>query len=112
MAASVETWNAERAAVGEPTIHASFGIHYGPAVLGDIGVNRLEFAVIGSTVNIASRLEALTRELGVVLVASDAMIDRTRQEPGGEDGELEGFSRKTGQVIRGIEQPMTVWTFT
>ena len=112
MAASVETWNAERAAVGEPTIRASFGIHYGPAVLGDIGVNRLEFAVIGSTVNIASRLEALTRELGVVLVASDAMIDRTRQEPGGEDGEQEGFSRKTGQVIRGIDQPMTVWTLT
>ena len=112
MAASVETWNAERAAAGEPAIRASFGIHYGPAVLGDIGVNRLEFAVIGNTVNIASRLEALTRDLDVVLVASDATIERARQEPGGEDGDLEGFSKKPGQVIRGIEQPMTVWTLT
>lgn len=110
MAASVETWNAERAAAGEPALRASFGIHYGPVVLGDIGLNRLEFAVIGNTVNIASRLEALTRELGAVLVASDATIDRTNHEPGGEDGDLKGFSRKTGQVIRGIVQPMTVWT--
>ena len=112
MAASVGRWNIERAAAGEPAIRASFGIHYGPVVLGDIGVNRLEFAVIGNTVNIASRLEALTRELGVILVVSDAMMARTRQEPGGEDGELEGFSKRTGQVIRSIEQPMTVWTFT
>jgi adenylate cyclase len=112
MAASVGRWNIERAAAGEPAIRASFGIHYGPVVLGDIGKNRLEFAVIGNTVNIASRVEALTRELGVILVASDAMMARTRQEPGGEDGELEGFSIRPGQVIRGIERPMTVWTFT
>ena len=112
MAASVGRWNIERAAAGEPAIRARFGIHYGPVVLGDIGKNRLEFAVIGNTVNIASRVEALTRELGVILVASDAMMARTRQEPGGEDGELEGFSIRPGQVIRGIERPMTVWTFT
>ena len=48
---------------GEPIIRASFGLHYGPAVLGDIGSNRLEFAVIGNTVNVASRIEALTRGL-------------------------------------------------
>ena len=112
MAASVKAWNTERTAAGEPAIRASFGLHYGLAVLGDIGVNRLEFAVIGNTINIASRLEALTRELDVVLVASDAMMDRSRQEPGGEDGELEGFAKKTDQAIRGIERPMTVWTHT
>ncbi len=110
MATTVETWNGERTADGEPPIRASFGLHYGPAVLGDIGMNRLEFAVIGSTVNIASRLEALTRVLGVVLAASDAMIERARQEPGGEGGELEGFAKKPDQAIRGIGQPMTVWT--
>ena len=66
--------------------------------------------LLANTVNVASRLEALTRELGTVLVVSDATIDRTNHEPGGEEGELKGFSRKTGQEIRGIEQPMTVWT--
>ena len=37
-------------------IRISIGIHYGQVVLGDIGLNRLEFAVIGTTVNAASRL--------------------------------------------------------
>ena len=55
---SVARWNETRAARGEPPIRASVGLHYGPAVLGDIGANRLEFAVIGNTVNVASRIEA------------------------------------------------------
>jgi len=111
MVASVDAWNAERAAAGEPPIRASFGLHYGPVVLGDIGENRLEFAVIGNTVNIASRLEALTREHDAVLVASDALIDRTREEANGEKADLEKFSKRADQPIRGIEEPMTVWTF-
>ena len=55
---SLARWNAERRAAGEPEIAGSFGLHYGPVVLGDIGANRLEFAVIGNTVNVASRLMA------------------------------------------------------
>ncbi|MEM9140572.1 MAG: adenylate/guanylate cyclase domain-containing protein, partial [Pseudomonadota bacterium] len=54
----VDDWNRTRAEAGEPPIRASFGLHYGPVVVGDIGANRLEYAVIGNTVNVASRLEA------------------------------------------------------
>ena len=47
--------------MGEPEIRAGIGVHYGTAVLGDIGANRLEFAVIGTAVNVASRLAGFSR---------------------------------------------------
>ncbi len=45
----------ERQGQGEPAIRIGIGLHWGPVVLGDIGGdNRLEFATIGDTVNVAS----------------------------------------------------------
>ncbi len=110
MQISVDQWNAEREASGDPVIQAGFGLHYGPVVLGDIGANRLEFAVIGNTVNIASRLEAMTRQLGVKLVASDAMMERLRFEVGDDGQVFDGCEPIANQTIRGIDLPMTVWT--
>ena len=108
MMAAVADWNRERQARGAPPIEASFGLHYGPAVLGDIGANRLEFAVIGNTVNVASRIEALTRNLSVRLAASDALLQQARREAGGEAG-LGDLVRHEGLEIRGLDQRMTVW---
>ena len=115
MLRAVAAWNAERAAQGEPPITASVGLHYGPAVLGDIGANRLEFAVIGNTVNVASRIEALTRTLSARLAASDALRERARQEAGGDDGDdgaLSGLVRHDGLEIRGLDARMTVWALS
>lgn len=112
MAAALETWNRQRAAAGEPTIQAGFGVHYGPAVLGNVGDNRLEFAVIGSTVNIASRLEQLTRELHVSVIASAAVLDRALTEAGADRNEFSALKCRESQVVRGIAEPMTVWTLS
>ncbi len=58
MLRSVAEWNSEPAAAGEAPIEVGIGLHFGTAVLGDIGdEQRLEYAVIGDTVNVASRLE-------------------------------------------------------
>ncbi len=74
MADAVREWNEERAVGGEPEVRASFGLHFGPAVLGNVGdENRMEFAVIGNTVNVASRVEALTRNLGVQIAMTEEM---------------------------------------
>lgn len=112
MIESMAAWNAERVAAGEHVIQASFGLHYGPAVLGDIGSNRLEFAVIGNTVNVASRVEALTRNLSVELAATDELLERVRSEAGDDEQSLSDLTRHDGLEIRGLETTMTVWTLS
>ena len=109
MVRSVAAWNAERAAAGEPPIQVGVGLHYGPAVLGDIGSNRLEFAVIGNTVNVASRIEALTRTLSVDLAASDDLLARAREDATGDDEAFANLARHDGLEIRGLDTKMTVW---
>ena len=107
---AVEQWNAERGRAGNEPIRASFGLHFGPVVLGDIGANRLEFAVIGNTVNVASRLEALSRPLGVSLVASDDLVAEVRRcDPDGAATVCLDLERQDPQEVRGLSQPMTVW---
>jgi adenylate cyclase len=110
MIATVADFNLERTRRGEQPIRAGIGLHYGSVVLGDIGLHRLEFAVIGATVNAASRLEALTRQLGCALVASDALIAQVRAEIGEAEAGLAQLVRQPAQLIRGIERPIDIWT--
>lgn len=109
MIAAVEALNQRRQQNGHPVIQASFGLHYGPVVLGDIGASRLEFAVIGNTVNVASRLEGLSRTLGASLVASDAIVERARQKIS-DGNDFAQLVRQPAQSIRGLTEPMPVWT--
>ncbi|MES3036644.1 MAG: adenylate/guanylate cyclase domain-containing protein [Bdellovibrionota bacterium] len=57
---------------GLNSIEVGIGIHKGPVIAGNIGANeRMEFTVIGSTVNLASRLEQLTKVLNAHIVVSE-----------------------------------------
>ncbi len=104
---AMDVWNEGRIAKGLQPLRVGFGAHYGPAVLADIGANRLEFAVVGNTVNIASRLEALTRGLNARLVISDSMRAEVIDEGGHEC--LMELQRFDDQDIRGVSQKLTVW---
>ncbi len=105
MLVTVDALNGERKACGEEELQVSIGLHFGPVVLGDIGVNRLEFAVIGNTVNVASRMEGLTRNLATRVVLSAAAHVRAKAE--GEP--LTDFQRVDGQEIRGLPGAVRVW---
>jgi adenylate cyclase len=74
MVDELEAFNAARASRGEPGIRIGVGLHSGVAVLGDIGspARRLEYTAIGNTVNVASRIEALTKQHGCAVLVSRA----------------------------------------
>jgi adenylate cyclase len=110
MIGSIDELNLERSNRNEPPIRLSIGLHYGQVVLGDIGLNRLEFAVIGTAVNAASRLETLTREYGCAMVASDELVRRARAEAGSSSADFALLVAQPPRTIRGLERPVGIWT--
>lgn len=111
MLARMALWNEARCAEGKEPVTLSIGLHYGNVILGDIGSERLlEFAVIGDAVNVASRLEELTRELGTALVVSEALI-KAIETSGDPDREalLSPLSARDPMPLRGRDDPIAVW---
>ncbi|OIQ39032.1 MAG: guanylate cyclase [Roseobacter sp. MedPE-SWde] len=108
MQKSLEIWNRERRRLGEPEIQAGIGIHYGETLLGDIGANRLEYAVIGTAVNVAARLEEMTRRLQTSIVMSDELrLQAEQEQPTSDIGN--GFECHPDQEVRGLDDVMKVW---
>lgn len=65
---------------GQPPIMIGVGLHCGEAVAGTIGSrSRLEYTIIGDTVNQASRLEASTKAFGTDIIISEEMMNKVKE---------------------------------
>lgn len=93
----VGDWNAERDKVGLPPVRIRVGINSGPAVVGNVGTEkRVDYTVLGSSVNIASRLESGVAKPGQVVVSQNTLeriIGSFQTEPLGEFA-LKGLQQK------------------
>jgi len=112
MISALAKWNAERTLAGAAPVRVGIGLHYGKVIAGDIGnERRLEYSVIGDIVNVASRLEHLTRILDTALVVSDTLVQAINGESDDAGALMQHLSKAGTQEIRGRESEVAVWTF-
>lgn len=76
---ALNDYNQERLKAGRSPIRIGIGLDVGPLILGTIGgVHRMETTAIGDAVNLASRLEELTKQYSVSVLVSHRMLAAMR----------------------------------
>jgi signal transduction histidine kinase/class 3 adenylate cyclase/ligand-binding sensor domain-containing protein len=104
MQAEIRAYNRYRQERGRTSIKAGIGFHTGPLVMGIIGdQQRSDPAVIASTVNVASRLEGLTKYFGVGILLSEPSFALLNPE-------MQAGCRYLGLVqVKGREEPLRIY---
>jgi adenylate cyclase len=65
---------------GLPEFHTRFGLHCDTALVGHFGArDRMNYTAIGDAINLASRLEALNKQYGTSIIASQSIVERARE---------------------------------
>src|SRR6185295_9689535 len=100
----VNEWNVERAKTNLPPVMVRVGINSGLAVVGNVGTEkRVDYTVLGSSVNIASRLESGVAKPGQVVILQNT-LDRVM-------GSFE--TEALGEfALKGLQQKMPVFAVT
>lgn len=99
ISSALKTFNQSLAAEKAEPVRIGMGLHLGELVLGEIGAaDNAPRTIIGDAVNAASRLEAQTKEHGVELLISQALL----QAAGADTGQLELLHLE----LRGVGEPV------
>lgn len=86
------------------SIEISIGLNSGPVIAGNVGAaGRLEFSVIGDTVNVAARVEAATRETGDMILVSEKTLACL--------SDAEDLVERPGVLLKGKRQQVRVYGF-
>lgn len=101
---AMDALNERNARDGREVLRYGVGVHVGDVMYGNIGSRkRLDFTVIGPAVNVASRLESLTKEIKRPVLFSRAFVEMASCETGMES--LGPFP------LRGLGEPVDVFAF-
>lgn len=102
MIETLKRWNQERIQQGEPVLEMGIGVHTGLVVAGNMGAeDRLNYTVLGSSVNLASRLCQVAR--ANQLIISEA----TLSEPNVEES---FFVKPLKQIaLKGFKEPVSIY---
>ncbi len=99
MQIAMRGWENERSEQGKIVLKHRIGIHYGRCVVGNVGSkDRMEFAVIGDTVNVASRICDACKDYDTQILISDSLKNQLNEKI--ETGVIKNYK------IRGREEPM------
>ena len=100
----VEELNANRPTDEDcPDLKIGVGIHTGMLTSGSVGsLNRLEYSVIGETVNLASRLESLNKETGTEIILSEGTYERVKDK-------MSGIFPLGATPVRGFDEKITIY---
>ena len=94
------TLNASRAALGQPGLDMGIGINAGSVSYGNIGSQgRLDFTVLGGAVNVASRVEGLTKTLGDRVLATASVATHAPDL----------FVSRGAHPVRGVARPVALF---
>jgi adenylate cyclase len=106
----IRDWHAQDPADSTLPLRIGVGLHYGPAVVGDIGEGEsVTPAVIGATVNLASRLERATRTLDAEIVMSEDFACQLEKElPTAGQTFLNALPSRDTIRVKGFSAPIPI----